>query len=55
MADLYEVDELALYFGDPFVINDKISVLQPTVGQIAEYGERKYFSVVHTLTSIPSD
>jgi hypothetical protein len=55
MADLYEVDELALYFGDPFVINDKISVLQPTVGQIADYGERKYFSVVHTLTSIPSD
>ena len=55
MADLYEVDELALYFGDPFVINDKISVLQPTVGQIADYGERKYFSVIHTLTSIPSD
>lgn len=55
MADLYEVDELALYFGDPFVINDKISVLQPTVGQIADYGERKYFSVLHTLTSIPSD
>ena len=55
MADLCEVDELALYFGDPFVINDKISVLQPTVGQIADYGERKYFSVVYTLTSLPRD
>lgn len=53
--DLLEVDTLGLYFGDPYVINDNISVLQPTIGQIADFGERNYFSVVHTLTAIPSD
>ena len=53
--DLLEIDSLGLYFGDPYVINENISVLQPTIGDIAQYGERKYFSVVHTITAIPSD
>ena len=47
--DLLEIDELGLYFGDPYVINDNISVLQPSIGEIAQYGERKYFSVIHTI------
>ena len=50
-----DVDDLKLYIGDDFVINDKIKVLQPTVRQIAEFGERDFFSVVHTVTAIPSD
>lgn len=53
--DLLEIDSLGLYFGDPYVINENISVLQPTIGDIAQYGERKYFSIVHTITAIPSD
>lgn len=50
-----DVDDLKLYIGDDFVINDKIRVLQPTVRQIAEFGEKDFFSVVHTVTAIPSD
>ena len=50
-----DVDDLKLYIGDDFVINDKIKVLQPTIRQIAEFGERDFFSVVHTVTAIPSD
>ena len=50
-----EVDELKLYIGDDYVINDKIKVKQPTIRQIAEFGERDLFSVVHTITAIPSD
>jgi hypothetical protein len=50
-----DVDDLKLYIGDDYVINDKIKVLQPTIKQIAEFGERDFFSVVHTVTAIPSD
>ena len=50
-----EVDDLKLYIGDDFVINDYIKVLQPTIKQIAAFGERDFFSVVHTVTAIPSD
>lgn len=55
MDSLFEVDQLQLYFGDPYVINQYITINQPTVGQIVDYGEKKYYSMVHTLTAIPSD
>lgn len=54
MIDL-EVDELFLYFGDDYVINDQIKLKQPTIGQVVDYGEAQYFSMIHTLTAIPSD
>lgn len=54
MIDL-EVESLFLYFGDDYVINDKIMLKQPTIGQVVDYGEASYFSMVHTLTAIPSD
>ena len=50
-----DVDDLKLYIGDDYIINDSIKVLQPTIRQIAEFGERDFFSVVHTVTAIPSD
>lgn len=50
-----DVDDLKLYLGDPYVINDNITILQPTIRQIAEFGEKDFFSVVHTITAIPSD
>lgn len=50
-----EADELQLYIGDDYVINDKIKVMQPTIRQIAEFGERDFFSTLHTLCAIPSD
>jgi hypothetical protein len=53
--DLLELDTLGLYFGDPYVINENVSVLQPTIGDIAKYGEKNYFSLIHTITAISSD
>lgn len=50
-----DVDSLFLYFGDDYVINDKIKIMQPTIGQIVDYGEATYFSMVHTMSAIPSD
>ena len=50
-----DVDELQLYFGDDYVINDFIKITQPTIGEIVKYGEAKYFSMVYTFCAIPSD
>ena len=55
MIDLQEVDKLKLYFGSEYIINDYLTVKQPTVGEVVEYGEKEYYSMVHTLCSIPSD
>lgn len=53
--NLFEVDALQLYFGDPYIINEHISISQPLINDIVLYGERDYFSMVHTITAIPSD
>jgi hypothetical protein len=52
---MFDVDELQLYFGDKYVINEHIYITQPIINDIVLYGEREYFSMVHTLTAIPSD
>lgn len=53
--DLIEVDHLKLYFGDPYVVNKYITIYQPTIGDIIEYGEKEYYSMIQTLTAIPSE
>ena len=55
MSSMFEYDELQMYFGEDYIINDKIKIHQPTIGEIVQYGEREYYSMVHTLTCIPSD
>ena len=55
MANLLEFDELKMYFGDDFTVNNYITMHTPTVGEIVEFGERKYFAMIHTITAIPSD
>lgn len=50
-----EFDELKVYRGDDMVITNDIVVKQPTIAQIADFGERKYFSAVHTLTAVGAD
>ena len=54
-TNLFDIDPLALYFGDDYVINDFIKIAHPTIRDIRAQGERSYFSTVHTLTAIPSD
>lgn len=50
-----DIDTLGILFNKPFVINDYISLKQPSIGQIVQMGEQEYFSMIHTLTAIPSD
>ena len=53
--NLLEVDELALYFGDPYVVNDYITITIPNIGGVVKYGERQYYSMVQTMSAIPSE
>lgn len=52
---LFEFDVLQMYFGDDYKINDKITIHQPSIQEIVDWGEHRYYSMVHTLCSIPSD
>lgn len=52
---MFDVDELKIYRGSDIRITDKIVVTQPTIDQIIEFGEKKYFSAVHTLTGVGAD
>ena len=50
------IDELKMYFkGYEYKVNDGISMISPTIGDIIDFGEEEYFSAVHFLTCIPSD
>lgn len=51
----YELDELQIYRGVSIQITPDITVTQPTIGQIADFGEKKYFSAVHTLCAVGAD
>lgn len=50
----YQVDELKLYFGDDIKIAEGVVIKQPTIGQIKEFGESRYFSMAQTLCATPS-
>ena len=52
---MFEIDELKVYAGSDIRITDKIIVTQPSLGQIRDFGERKYFNAVYTLTSVGAD
>lgn len=49
------LDLLKMYFGDDYVVNEKIIIRQPTIGEIVDYGEQDYFSMAHLISSISSD
>lgn len=52
---MLEIDDLTAWMGEPYVINDKISVLQPNIRDVLKFGERQYFSIVSTLCSTSSN
>lgn len=54
MAEL-SVDELSLFIRKDYQVTDKIAIHHPTVQEIAEFGEQRYYSSVFMLTCIPSD
>ena len=55
MAELLEFDELQMYFGEDYIVNDYIKIHPPTVGEVLQFGEKRYYSMIHAITCIPSD
>lgn len=52
---MFELDELKVYKGHDIKITDKIIITQPTLNQIVDFGEKRYFNSVYTLTSVGAD
>lgn len=52
---MFDVDDLKIYRGSDIRITDKIIVTQPTIDQIIEFGEKRYFQTVHWLTGVGAD
>lgn len=41
-----DINLLKIYFGDPYPVTDKITIYQPTIQDIIEYGERELYAVL---------
>lgn len=52
---MFECDELKIYRGRDIQITPKITVTQPTLDQIEQFGEKRYFNAVHMLTAVGAD
>ena len=50
-----KIDPLSLLSGKPIQITDKIIYAQPKLEDVIRFGEREYYQVLSSLTSIPSD
>lgn len=48
-------DEIKIYRGYNIKINDHITIRQPSLGEIAEYGESAYYGMVYSLCSVGAD
>lgn len=55
MEILNSIDDLKMYRGKDIVVNNYISIRQPTIDEITDYGEIKYYSMIHTLCSVGAD
>lgn len=55
MEILNNIDELKLYRGKDYCINDYITIHQPSLSEICEYGEKEYYGMVYTLCSVGAD
>lgn len=54
---LQHVDILKMYLNEPYVLTDKITIYQPTIGQIiqfgdhGQYGEKEFYSSINVFVS----
>lgn len=49
------IDKLKLYSGDYYKISDHISIYQPTIGEIIDYGEREFYVMAFAFCTQPGD
>ena len=51
--DAINIDSLKLYFMRPLKINEFLTVYQPTIGQLIDFGADRYYQVLNALTVTP--
>lgn len=51
---IYDFDELKMYFGEDYWVTDKICIKQPTIGDILEFGDTKFYSIINLFCSNPT-
>lgn len=51
--EYFDNDELKIYRGEDYIISKHIKIHQPTLGEICDYGEKKYYSTVYNITATP--
>ena len=49
------IDDLRIFLGGDYVINAAITIRQPTLKEIIEYGEQNYNALLGILTAYPSE
>ncbi len=49
------IDTLKAYRQRDYVLNSKITIHNPSLGEIEDYGEQRYFSLVNTVCATPAD
>lgn len=49
------MDLLKVFSPGEYHLNSKIIIHHPTLQEIADYGEKEYFSLVHTICATPAD
>lgn len=54
VESIYDFDELKMYFGEDYWVTDKICIKTPTIGDILEYGDVKFYSMLHLFCSNPT-
>lgn len=50
----FQFDELQMYYGMDYKINDHIVIKQPTMGQLIEFGEKKVYASIMPFVSNPT-
>lgn len=48
-------DDLQLISGDDYVVNEKIKIHHPTLGEIKAMGQDRYYAMLHAFISTPAD
>lgn len=52
--DTFEFDELRMYFGDDYRVNDYITIHQPTIQEIIDFGESQFWASITPFTGNPT-
>lgn len=52
---MYNIDELKLYRGDDYKLPNGVLIRCPTMGEICDYGEKEYLSMVSIFTATAID